>query len=131
MQIQKNINVDLENKTVVVASDDFIPYPYIKEFIPNISNSKIYLLQEPFKYSKYTKILLNSFDIKNIKFLKFKNIDNLYNDSIFLLFFGSKNNEDKNFLLRLARMLLLEDQEVIALSQNGVDIDENSSIYRP
>lgn len=130
MQLQKEINVDLSGKSLVIASDDYIPYPYIKSFLPYISNSKITLLQEPIRYYKYTKILLNSFDIKHINFLKFKKIQESYNESIYILFFGKKNNKDKEFLLTLSRMLLLENQEVIALSENGVDIDEDSSIYR-
>lgn len=130
MQLQKEINVDLSGKSLVIASDDYIPYPYIKSFLPYISNSKITLLQEPIRYYKYTKILLNSFDIKHINFLKFKKIEESYNESIYILFFGKKYNKDKEFLLTLSRMLLLENQEVIALSENGVDIDEDSSIYR-
>lgn len=130
MQLQKEINVDLSGKSIVIASDDYIPYPYIKSFIPYISESRITLLQEPVKYYKYTKILLNSFDIKHINFLKFKKIEESYDKSIYILFFGKKNNKDKEFLLTLSRMLLLDNQEVIALSENGVDIDEDSSIYR-
>jgi hypothetical protein len=130
METQKKIDIDLSNKIVIIASDDFIPYPYIKQFIPYLKNSKIYLLTDPVKYARYTKILLKSFNIKNIKFVSSKDIDNYLDVAIFVLFFGKKYNQDKNKLLTIARLILINDQELIALSEDGVDIDENSSIYR-
>lgn len=130
MSLQKTLTVSLDNKKIIIASDDFIPYPYIKTFIPYLKDSKIHLLTDPLKFSGYTKILLNSFNIKKIKTVKSDDIEKFYDDCIFLLFFGKKNNLDKATLLRIARILLLNNQEVIALSQEGVDIDEDSTIYR-
>lgn len=130
MSLQKILTVSLDNKKVIIASDDFIPYPYIKNFVPYLNNSKIYLLTDPLKFSRYTKILLNSFNIKKIKFIKAEDVEKHYNDCIFLLFFGKKKNLDKESLLRIARILLINDQEVIALSEQGVDIDEDSSVYK-
>jgi len=129
VQLQKDLNVDLSGKTVILASDDYIPYPYIKNFIPYIKNSNIVILANPTKYYKYNNILLNSFGIKNNKFVDIKNIENYYNN-IFILFFGKKENDDKDYLLKVARYLLINEQEVVALSEKGIDIDENSPVYR-
>jgi hypothetical protein len=129
VQLQKDLNVDLSGKTVILASDDYIPYPYIKNFIPYIKNSNIVILANPTKYYRYTNILLNSFGIKNAKFVDIKNIENYYNN-IFILFFGKKENDDKDYLLKVARYLLINEQEVVALSEKGIDIDEDSPVYR-
>lgn len=129
METQKEINIDLSNKNIILASDDFIPYPYIKKFVPLLQGGKIYLLTDPLKYARYTKILLNSCNIKNIRFLSSKDIDNYIDNAIFVLFFGKKYNQDKNKLLSIARLIIINNQELIALSEDGVDIDENSSLY--
>jgi hypothetical protein len=51
-------------------------------------------------------------------------------NNILILFFGKRNNEDKKWLLSFYRKFLINDYEIVTLTEEGVEYDEDSPLFR-
>jgi hypothetical protein len=121
----------LKDKNVIIISDDYIPYEYILKFASNLYDSKIWILSYPEHLYRYTKINFKKAGILNTKILLKNKIFKIDKSNFaIILFFGKKNNDDKKWLLSFYRKFLLNDYELITLTEDGVEYDEDSPLFR-
>lgn len=121
----------LKNKNVVVISDDYIPYYYILQFASYLADSRVHILSYPEHIYRYTKINFKKAGITRLTILDKNKMLKLDKDKyVLVLFFGKRSNEDKKWLLSLYRRFLLNDYEIINLTEKGVEYDEDSPLFK-
>lgn len=119
----------LKKKNVIIISDDFIPYEYVLKFASRLSESKIWILSYPEHLYRYTKINFKKAGIPNTKtFFKNKILKIDKNEYSLILFFGKKHNQDKEWLLSFYRKFLINDYDLITLTEDGVEYDEDRPV---
>lgn len=126
-----NLISSLKDKNLIIIADDYIPYEYILKFASEIKESKIHILSYPEHIYRYTKINFKKAGHANIRVVyrnKVLKIDK--KDYILLLFFGKRQNEDKKWLLSFYRKFLINNYEIVTLTEEGAEYDEDSSIFK-
>ena len=122
----------LKDKKVLLLSDTGNPYKYLIDFIPELTNSKIYIYVSPASTSKFIKLFVKQSLNKKVKIIKDKNFSMFYNNKIkdyyVCIFFGKNNTQETAALKRLTRDMLLLYNNIIVITENGVDYDEDYTV---
>lgn len=124
----------LKSKSLLLISDTWYPHEYIKTFLSNLTHTKAYVYSSPASTAKFIKVYLKIFANKKVKLIKDKDFniffDDKINDYIVIVFFGKKRVKETPVLEILAKKLLLSYQDVILVYPDGVDYDEDSSLFQ-
>lgn len=118
-----------DNKKILALSDTGYPYPYIKDFCNLIKDSIVDIYVSPVTTSRFLKIYIKYSGNKRAKILKdkkfslFKKIEP--NDYIIIIFFAPKKTGETKLLTVLAQQLIISGFNVITVSEEGVDYDED------
>jgi len=122
----------LKNKKVLLLSDTGNPYKYLIDFIPELNNSKIYIYVSPASTSKFIRLFVKQSLNKKVKIIKDKNFSMFYNNEIkdyyVCIFFGKNNTKETAALKRLTRDMLLLYNNIIVITESGVDYDEDYTV---
>lgn len=122
----------LKDKKVLLLSDTGNPYNYLIDFIPELKNSKIYIYISPASTAKFVKLFIKQSLNKKVKIIQDKNFSLFYNNEIkdyyICIFFGKYKTKETALLRRLTRDMLLLYNNIIVITENGVDYDENYSL---
>jgi len=122
----------LKNKKVLLLSDTGNPYKYLIDFIPELNNSKIYIYVSPASTSKFIRLFVKQSLNKKVKIIKDKNFSMFYNNKIkdyyVCIFFGKNNTKETAALKRLTRDMLLLYNNIIVITESGVDYDEDYTV---
>lgn len=123
----------LKNKKVLLLSDTGNPYKYLINFIPELINSKVYIYVSPASTSKFIRLFVKQSLNKKVKIIEDKNFSMFYNNKIkdyyVCIFFGKNTTKETKILKRLTRDMLLLYNNIIVITENGVDYDEDHSIW--
>ena len=130
---KQNFKFALKDKKILALSDTGYPYPYIKDFCKEISESIVDVYVSPASTSRFLKLYI-SFSgnrrtkiLKDKKFLLFTKIRP--EDYIVVIFFGSKITKETKLLTVIAQQLVVQNYNVITVNENGVDYDEDNPIF--
>jgi hypothetical protein len=133
---QKKIDFSayLKDKKILALSDTGYPYPHIKDFCKELSNSIVDVYVSPATTSGFLKVYMTFSGNKRAKILRDKKFL-LFNkikpeDYIVVIFFGSKITRETKFLTILAQKLVISNYNIITVTEEGIDYDENSSIFQ-
>ena len=122
----------LKDKKVLLLSDTGNPYKYLINFIPELMNSKIYIYVSPASTSKFIRLFVKQSLNKKVKIIKDKNFSMFYNNKIkdyyVCIFFGKNNTQETAALKRLTRDMLLLYNNIIVITESGVDYDEDYTV---
>lgn len=122
----------LKNKKVLLLSDTGNPYKYLIKFIPELNNSKIYIYVSPASTSKFIRLFVKQSLNKKVKIIEDKNFSMFYNNKIkdyyVCVFFGKNKTKETAVLKRLTRDMLLLYNNIIVITENGVDYDEDYTV---
>jgi len=122
----------LKNKKVLLLSDTGNPYKYLIKFIPELSNSKVFIYVSPASTSKFIRLFVKQSLNKKVKIIEDKNFSMFYNNKIkdyyVCIFFGKNKTKETKILRRLTRDMLLLYNNIIVITESGVDYDEDYSI---
>jgi hypothetical protein len=123
----------LKDKKVLALSDTGYPHKHIKDFCKELSESIVDVYVSPATTSGFLKVYMSFSGNKRAKILKDKNFL-LFNkikkeDYIVVVFFGSKITKETKMLTVLAQQLVVLNYNVITITEEGVDYDENSPIF--
>jgi hypothetical protein len=132
--MQREINKSyLNSKKVLLLSDTHYPHLYIKDFLKYLDASNVYVYVSPATTSKFIKVYLKVFAHRNATILKDKKykifFDDAINNYIVVIFFGKKATNETQLLEKLAKKLILCYQDVIVVTHEGIDYDEDSSLF--
>ena len=127
-------NLNLKDKKILALSDTGYPYPYIRDFCKQLSESIVDIYVSPASTSRFLKIYVSFTKNKRVKILKDKKF-NLFNkikpdDYIVVIFFGSKITKETKFLTVIAQQLVILNYNVITVNEDGVDYDENHPFFK-
>ena len=127
-------NLNLKDKKILALSDTGYPYPYIRDFCKQLSESIVDIYVSPASTSRFLKIYVSFTKNKRVKILKDKKF-NLFNkikpdDYIVVIFFGSKITKETKFLTVIAQQLVILNYNVITVNEDGVDYDENHPLFK-
>lgn len=130
----KSLKPFLKNKKILALSDTGYPYRHIKDFCSEISESIVDIYVSPASTSRFLKVFISFSGNKRTKILKDKNF-NLFDkiqpkDYIVVIFFGSKQTKETKFLTVLALNLVVAGYNIITITENGVDYDEDSPLFK-
>jgi len=130
---KQNFKLALKDKKILALSDTGYPYPYIKDFCKEISESIVDVYVSPASTSRFLKLYI-SFSgnrrtkiLKDKKFLLFTKIKP--EDYIVVIFFGAKITKETKLLTIIAQQLVVQNYNVITVNENGVDYDEDNPIF--
>ena len=130
---KQNFKFALKDKKILALSDTGYPYPYIKDFCKEISESIVDVYVSPASTSRFLKLYI-SFSgnrrtkiLKDKKFLLFTKIKP--EDYIVVIFFGTKITKETKLLTVIAQQLVVQNYNVITVNENGVDYDEDNPIF--
>lgn len=130
---EKNLKLSLKDKKILALSDTGYPYPHIKDFCKEISDSVVDVYVSPASTSRFLKLYI-SFSgnkrtkiLKDKKFLLFSKIKP--KDYIVVIFFGTKITKETKLLTIIAQKLIISNYNVITVNENGVDYDEDNPIF--
>ena len=122
----------LKNKKVLLLSDTGNPYNYLINFIPELNNSKIYIYVSPASTSKFIRLFVKQSLNKKVKIIEDKNFSMFYNNKIkdyyVCIFFGKNKTKETAVLKRLTRDMLLLYNNIIVITEDGVDYDEDYTV---
>jgi len=132
---QKKLSKELfNNKKVLALSDTGFPYSYIREFCNLIENAVVDVYVSPATTSRFLKLYISSTGNRRCRILKDKNyslFDKIKKDDyIFIVFFGKKKDKETKGLTILCQNLVILGYDLITVTEEGVDYDDNSSIFR-
>lgn len=123
----------LENKKILLLSDTWYPYDYIKDFLKTLVNGKIYIYSSPASTAKFIKVYLKVFTKRKVQIIKDKDFKLFFNekidDYVVVIFFGKKKTKETPILELLAKKLLTSYQDVVTVLPDGVDYDENCPLF--
>lgn len=133
-ETKQSLKPYLKNKKVLALSDTGYPYKHIKSFCSEISESIVDIYVSPASTSRFLKVFITFSGNKRTKILKDKNF-NLFDkikpdDYIIVIFFGSKQTRETKFLTVLALNLVVAGFNIITVNENGVDYDEDNSLFK-
>lgn len=122
----------LKNKKVLLLSDTGNPYKYLIKFIPELNDSKIYIYVSPASTSKFIRLFVKQSLNKKVKIIEDKNFSMFYNNKIkdyyVCIFFGKNKTKETAVLKRLTRDMLLLYNNIIVITEDGVDYDEDYTV---
>ena len=122
----------LKNKEVLLLSDTANPYNHLINFLPELKNSKVYIYVSPASTAKFIRLFIKQSLNKKVKIIKDKNFSLFYNEEIkkyhICIFFGKHETKETKLLKRLTRDMLLLYNNIIVITENGVDYDEDYSV---
>lgn len=129
-----NLKPYLKDKKILALSDTGYPYRHIKDFCEVLSESVVDVYVSPATTSRFLKVYISYSGNKRSKILKDKKFL-LFNkikpkDYIIVVFFGSKMTKETKLLTVLAQQLLIANYDIITVTEQGVDYDEDSPIFR-
>lgn len=129
-----NLKPYLKDKKILALSDTGYPYRHIKDFCEVLSESVVDIYVSPATTSRFLKVYISYSGNKRSKILKDKKFL-LFNkikpkDYIIVVFFGSKITKETRLLTVLAQQLLIANYDIITVTEQGVDYDEDSPIFR-
>ena len=134
--LEKKVNLKpyLKDKKILALSDTGYPYRHIKDFCEVLSESVVDIYVSPATTSRFLKVYISYSGNKRSKILKDKKFL-LFNkikpkDYIIVVFFGSKITKETRLLTVLAQQLLIANYDIITVTEQGVDYDEDSPIFR-
>jgi len=124
----------LKDKKLLLLSDTWFPYDYIKEFLKQLTNGQVYIYASPASTSKFIKVYIKVFAKRKVQIIKDKDFKLFFNEKIdnyvVVIFFGKKRTKETPLLELLAKKLLTSYQDVVTVLPDGIDYDENSSLFR-
>lgn len=132
--MQKNLTKEtFANKKVLALSDTGYPYRYIRDFCILLEGASVDVYVSPATTSRFLKLYIASTGNKMCKILKDKNYL-LFNkikkdDYIVIVFFGSKASKETKLLTILSQKLVIYGFNIITVSEEGIDYDEDNSIF--
>lgn len=131
--MQKINNAYLERKKILLLSDTSFPHDYIKSFLSQLTSGKVYIYSSPASTAKFIKVYLKVFTKRKISIIKDKNFkiffDSKIDDYVVVILFGKKRTKETPILELLAKKLLTSYQDVVIVSEEGVDYDEDSPLF--
>ena len=124
----------LKDKKVLALSDTKYPHDYIKDFCQEISESVVDVYVSPATTSGFLKVFVSSTGNKRSKILKDKKFL-LFNkikpeDYVVIIFFGSKITKETKLLTILAQQLVINNYNIITVTEEGVDYDKDNPIFK-
>ena len=123
----------LGTKKLLLISDTWYPYEYIKKFLADLNSGKVYVYASPASTAKFIKVYLKIFANRKVSLIKDKNFnmffDDRINEYIVVIFFGRKKAKETPLLEILAKKLLTSYQDVVIVYPDGVDCDEDSPLF--
>lgn len=124
----------LKDKKLLLLSDTWFPYDYIKEFLKELTAGKVYIYSSPASTAKFIKVYIKVFAKRKVQILKDKDFklffDKKVDDYVVVIFFGKKRTKETPVLELLAKKLLTSYQDVVTVLPDGIDYDENSPLFR-
>jgi hypothetical protein len=124
----------LEDKRVLALSDTAYPYKHIKNFCKILSKSIVDIYVSPASTSGFLKVYVAFSGNKRSKILKDKKFLLLGKikpeDYIIVIFFGSKKTKETKMLTVLAQQLVIGGYNIITVSEDGIDYDEDNPFYQ-
>ena len=128
-----DLSTFLKDKKVLALSDTGYPHKHIKDFCKQLSESIVDVYVSPATTSGFLKVYM-SFSgnkrakiLRDKKFLLFNKIKP--NDYIVVIFFGSKITKETKMLTVLAQQLVVANYNVITVTEEGIDYDENNPVF--
>ena len=122
-----------ENKKILAMSDTGYPYQYIRDFCQKIETAIVDVYVSPATTARFLKLYIAATGNKRCKILKDKNyqlFDKIQKtDYIFVVFFGKKVSRETRALTVLCQSLVIQGYDLITVTEEGVDYDDNSSIF--
>jgi hypothetical protein len=134
MEQEINLLPILKNKKVLALSDTGYPYPYIRDFCKQLSQSIVHIYVSPATTSRFLKLYISVTGnnrtriLKDKKFLLFNHIEP--EDYIVVIFFGSKITKETRFLTVLAQKLVILNYNIITVTEEGIDYDADNPIFK-
>lgn len=114
-------------------SDTGYPYQYIRDFCQKIETAIVDVYVSPATTARFLKLYIAATGNKRCKILKDKNyqlFDKIQKtDYIFVVFFGKKVSRETRALTVLCQSLVIQGYDLITVTEEGVDYDDNSSIF--
>ena len=131
----ENINLEyLQTKKLLLISDTWYPYEYITGFVGKLVTGKVFVYSSPASTARFIKVYLIVFANRKVNLSKAKNFniffDDKINEYVVVVFFGKKTVKETDLLEILAKKLLTSYQDVIIVYPDGVDYDEDSSLFK-
>lgn len=129
-----NFNNFLKDKKVLALSDTGYPHKHIKDFCKQLSESIVDVYVSPATTSGFLKVYMTFSGnkrakiLRDKKFLLFSKIKP--EDYIVVIFFGSKITRETKMLTILAQQLVVANYNVITVTEEGIDYDENNPIFQ-
>jgi hypothetical protein len=128
-----DLSTFLKDKKILALSDTGYPHKHIKDFCKQLSESIVDVYVSPASTSGFLKVYM-SFSgnkrakiLRDKKFLLFNKIKP--NDYIVVIFFGSKITKETKMLTVLAQQLVVANYNVITVTEEGIDYDENNPVF--
>lgn len=132
--MHQNLADSLKDKKILALSDTGYPHKHIKDFCKLISKSIVDVYVSPASTSRFLKVYVAYSGNKRCKILKDKNFLILNkikpSDYVIVIFFGGKVTKETKMLTVLAQQLIIADYNVITVSEQGIDYDEDNPIYK-
>lgn len=123
-----------KDKKILALSDTGYPYPHIRNFCKLINESIVDIYVSPASTSGFLKVYATATGNKKVKILKDKKYSIFNKDFIdkyiVVIFFGSKITKETKLLTIIAQQLIIQNKNVIVITEEGVDYDEDNSIFR-
>lgn len=132
--MQKNLTKEtFANKKVLALSDTGYPYRYIRDFCKLLEGASVDVYVSPATTSRFLKLYIAATGNRKCKILKDKNYNIIYNlkksDYTIVVFFGEKYSKETKLLTKLCQRMVILGYDLITVTEEGVDYDENSSIF--
>lgn len=132
--MQKNLTKEtFANKKVLALSDTGYPYRYIRDFCTLLEGASVDVYVSPATTSRFLKLYIAATGNRKCKILKDKNYNIIYNlkksDYTIVVFFGEKYSKETKLLTKLCQRMVILGYDLITVTEEGVDYDENSSIF--
>lgn len=133
--MQKKLNKSyLEQKQLLLLSDTSYPHGYIRDFLSSLDTSKVFIYCSPASTAKFIRLYLKFSAKKQAKIIKDRNykmfINSSTDDYIIIIFFGKKKTKETALLEILSRQLLLTYKDIIIVTEEGINYDEDSSLFQ-
>lgn len=123
-----------KDKKILALSDTGYPYQHIRNFCKLIKDSIVDVYVSPATTSGFLKVYASATGNRRVKILKDKNYQifnkNFLDKYIVVIFFGSKITKETKLLTIIAQQLIIQNKNVIVVSEEGIDYDEDNSIFR-
>jgi hypothetical protein len=124
----------LKQKKVLILSDTGFPYPYITQFISQLSESQVYIYICPATTSRFVQLWVKMQLNKKVNIIKDKHYKMFFKKEIddyeIVLFFGKEKTEEGSLLRKLLKSMILSYKNITIVTEKGIDCDENYTLQR-